>query len=91
MIFEKLLKRALNCDEFFLVWQPQFELATGRMIDDKTAQLRRRELEEESSFFGSMDGASKFVRGDAIAGLIITAINIVGGIAIGYIRHGMRC
>ncbi len=64
------------------------DLSAG-MIDDKTAQLRRRELEEESSFFGSMDGASKFVRGDAIAGLIITAINIVGGIAIGYLRHGM--
>lgn len=64
------------------------DLSAG-VIDDKTAQLRRRELEEESSFFGSMDGASKFVRGDAIAGLIITAINIVGGIAIGYFRHGM--
>lgn len=64
------------------------DLSAG-MIDDKTAQLRRRELEEESSFFGSMDGASKFVRGDAIAGLLITAINIVGGIAIGYFRHDM--
>ena len=64
------------------------DLSAG-MIDDKAAQLRRRELEEESSFFGSMDGASKFVRGDAIAGLIITAINIVGGITIGYFRHGM--
>ena len=64
------------------------DLSAG-MIDDKTAQLRRRELEEESSFFGSMDGASKFVRGDAIAGLIITFINIVGGITIGYFRHGM--
>lgn len=64
------------------------DLSAG-MIDDKTAQLRRRELEEESSFFGSMDGASKFVRGDAIAGLIITAINVVGGITIGYFRHGM--
>ena len=59
------------------------------IIDEKEAQLRRRELEEESSFFGSMDGASKFVRGDAIAGLIITAINIIGGIIIGYTRHGM--
>jgi hypothetical protein len=48
------------------------DLSAG-VIDDKEAQLRRRELEEESSFFGSMDGASKFVRGDAIAGLIITA------------------
>ena len=64
------------------------DLSAG-VIDDKTAQLRRRELEEESSFFGSMDGASKFVRGDAIAGLIITFINIVGGITIGYFRHGM--
>ena len=65
------------------------DLSAG-MIDDKQAQARRRELEEESSFFGSMDGASKFVRGDAIAGLIITAINIVGGIAIGYARHDMQ-
>ena len=64
------------------------DLSAG-MIDEKTAQLRRRELEEESSFFGSMDGASKFVRGDAIAGLIITFINIVGGITIGYFRHDM--
>src|SRR5690349_552893 len=64
------------------------DLSAG-LIDEKQAQLRRRELEEESSFFGSMDGASKFVRGDAIAGLIITFINIVGGIIIGYFRHGM--
>ncbi|HEV7415601.1 MAG TPA: FHIPEP family type III secretion protein, partial [Tianweitania sediminis] len=65
------------------------DLSAG-LIDEKQAQLRRRELEEESSFFGSMDGASKFVRGDAIAGLIITAINVVGGIAIGYARHSME-
>lgn len=64
------------------------DLSAGT-IDEKEAQRRRRELEEESAFFGAMDGASKFVRGDAIAGLIITAINIVGGIAIGYTRHGM--
>jgi len=64
------------------------DLSAG-VIDDKEAQNRRRELEEESSFFGSMDGASKFVRGDAIAGLIITTVNIIGGIAIGYTRHGM--
>ena len=57
------------------------------LIDDKTAQMRRRELEEESAFFGSMDGASKFVRGDAIAGLIILAVNIFGGIVIGVTRH----
>jgi flagellar biosynthesis component FlhA len=54
------------------------------------ARDRRRELEQESSFFGSMDGASKFVRGDAIAGLLITAINMFGGIIIGYARHDMQ-
>jgi flagellar biosynthesis protein FlhA len=59
------------------------------LINDKEAQARRRELEEESSFFGSMDGASKFVRGDAIAGIIILAVNIFGGIVIGSTRHGM--
>jgi flagellar biosynthesis protein FlhA len=65
------------------------DLSAG-LIDEKEAQRRRRELEDESSFFGSMDGASKFVRGDAIAGLIITAINVFGGIIIGYFRHGME-
>src|SRR5580700_1498478 len=64
------------------------DLSAG-LIDDKQAQLRRRELEEESSFFGSMDGASKFVRGDAIAGLIILAVNIFGGIVIGVTRHNL--
>ena len=64
------------------------DLSAG-LIDDKEAQRRRRELEEESSFFGSMDGASKFVRGDAIAGLIILAVNIFGGIIIGATRHNM--
>ncbi len=59
------------------------------VIDEKEAQRRRRELEEESAFFGSMDGASKFVRGDAIAGLIILAVNIFGGIVIGATRHNM--
>ena len=59
------------------------------LINDKQAQARRRELEEESSFFGSMDGASKFVRGDAVAGIIILAVNIFGGIVIGATRHGM--
>lgn len=64
------------------------DLSAG-LIDDREAQRRRRELEEESSFFGAMDGASKFVRGDAIAGLIITAINVFGGILIATFRHGM--
>ena len=65
------------------------DLSAG-LLDEKEAQLRRQELEEESSFFGSMDGASKFVRGDAIAGLIITGINVVGGIVIGVLRHDME-
>jgi flagellar biosynthesis protein FlhA len=64
------------------------ELSSG-MIDEKTARKRRRELEEESGFYGAMDGAAKFVRGDAIAGLIITVINIIGGLTIGVVRHGM--
>ncbi len=59
------------------------------MINERVARRRRRELEEESGFYGAMDGAAKFVRGDAIAGLLITSINIVGGLAIGLIRHGM--
>ncbi len=64
------------------------ELSSGA-INEKIARKRRRELEEESGFYGAMDGAAKFVRGDAIAGLLITVINIVGGLAIGLIRHGM--
>src|ERR1700683_1250943 len=64
------------------------DLSAG-LIDEKVAQARRRELEEESAFFGSMDGASKFVRGDAIAGLIILAVNIFGGIVIGVTRHAL--
>jgi flagellar biosynthesis protein FlhA len=64
------------------------DLSAG-IIDERAAQRRRRELEEESGFYGAMDGAAKFVRGDAIAGLIITVINILGGLAIGLARHGM--
>ncbi len=64
------------------------DLSAG-LIDDKEAQRRRRELEDESSFFGSMDGASKFVRGEAIASIIIIAVNIFGGIVIGVTRLGM--
>ncbi len=64
------------------------DLSAG-LINEKQAQQRRRELEEESSFFGSMYGASKFVRGDAIAGLIILAVNVFGGIVIGVSRHGL--
>jgi flagellar biosynthesis protein FlhA len=64
------------------------DLSAG-LIDEKEARARRKALEDESAFFGAMDGASKFVRGDAIAGLLITAINIVGGIIIGVTAHGM--
>ena len=53
------------------------------LIDDKEAKRRREEVSQEADFYGSMDGASKFVRGDAIAGLLITALNIIGGIIIG--------
>ena len=58
------------------------DLSTG-LIDEETARTRRRELEDESTFFGAMDGASKFVRGDAIAGLLITFINVIAGMIIG--------
>ena len=64
------------------------DLSSGS-IDEKEAIRRRKELEEESQFFGAMDGASKFVRGDAIAGLIITAVNIFGGIIIGVTQHDL--
>ena len=64
------------------------ELAAGH-IDEATARDRRKSLEQESSFFGAMDGASKFVRGDAIAGLLITFINVIGGIIIGVAQKSM--
>ncbi|RDY24544.1 flagellar biosynthesis protein FlhA [Romboutsia maritimum] len=59
------------------------------MIDEKTARKRRRELQQEADFYGSMDGASKFVKGDAVAGIIVTTINIIGGIIIGVVMLGM--
>ena len=62
------------------------DLSAG-LIDDKEAKRRRKELEQESTFFGAMDGASKFVRGDAMAGLVIVGVNIVGGLLIGVIQH----
>ena len=64
------------------------DLSSG-LIDETEARKRRKELEQESTFFGAMDGASKFVRGDAVAGLIITCINIVGGMLIGVVQHHM--
>ena len=59
------------------------------IIDQATAKKRREVLSQESDFFGSMDGASKFVSGDAIAGMLILVINVVGGLAIGLIQHNM--
>ncbi|MFO0748843.1 MAG: flagellar biosynthesis protein FlhA [Myxococcota bacterium] len=64
------------------------DLAAG-LITQAEARLRRSELARETDFHGAMDGASKFVRGDAVAGLVITAINILGGLVIGVAQHGM--
>ena len=64
------------------------DLGAG-MIDESEARARRKELEDESGFYGAMDGASKFVRGDAVAGIIITLINVLGGILIGVVQHGL--
>ena len=64
------------------------DLSAG-LIDQATAKKRREEVAQEADFFGSMDGASKFVRGDAIAGLLILIINIVGGLAIGVAQHDL--
>jgi len=60
------------------------------IINQEIAKSRREEISQESDFFGSMDGASKFVRGDAIAGIIILAINIIGGLFIGMLQHGLN-
>ncbi|MEM9972704.1 MAG: flagellar biosynthesis protein FlhA [Pseudomonadota bacterium] len=64
------------------------DLGAG-LIDEEEARKRRKTLEDESSFYGAMDGASKFVRGDAVAGIIITLINIIGGILIGVVQYGL--
>src|SRR6187401_367357 len=64
------------------------DLSAG-LIDEKEARRRRQKLEDEGGFFGAMDGASKFVRGDAIAGLLVVFINIIGGMIIGIAQQGM--
>jgi flagellar biosynthesis protein FlhA len=64
------------------------DLSAGLITEDE-AKKRRSELEQESSFFGAMDGAAKFVRGDAIAALLIVFINVIGGIIIGTVNHGL--
>ena len=64
------------------------DLNTG-LISDTDARRRRAEVEKEANFYGAMDGASKFVRGDAIAGIIITLVNIIGGLIVGVMQQGM--
>ena len=64
------------------------DLNTG-LITDTEARRRRREIENEANFYGAMDGASKFVRGDAIAGVIIVLVNIIGGLIVGIMQQGM--
>src|SRR5438105_6149270 len=64
------------------------DLSAG-LIDEKEARRRRKHLEDESAFYGAMDGASKFVRGDAIAGLLVVFINVIGGMIIGIAQQGM--
>jgi flagellar biosynthesis protein FlhA len=64
------------------------DLSAG-LINEKEARDRRKRLEDEASFYGAMDGASKFVRGDAVAGILITFINVIGGIIIGVGQHGL--
>jgi flagellar biosynthesis protein FlhA len=64
------------------------DLSAG-LIDEKEARRRRQQLEDEGGFFGAMDGASKFVRGDAIAGLLVVFINIIGGMIIGIAQQGL--
>ncbi|MGC1351268.1 MAG: flagellar biosynthesis protein FlhA, partial [Xanthobacteraceae bacterium] len=64
------------------------DLSAG-LIDEKDARRRRKNLEDESGFFGAMDGASKFVRGDAIAGLLVVLINVIGGMVIGIMQQSL--
>src|SRR2546425_8592817 len=59
------------------------------LVTEKDARARRRAIEEEADFYGAMDGASKFVRGDAVAGILITFVNVIGGIVIGVLQQGM--
>jgi flagellar biosynthesis protein FlhA len=65
------------------------DLSAG-LIDDKEAKRRRTEISQEAEFYGAMDGASKFVRGDAVAGILVMIINIIGGLIVGVIQHNME-
>ncbi len=59
------------------------------MLTDEEAKVRRKQVADEADFYGAMDGASKFVKGDAIAGLVITLVNLVGGLVVGVLQMGM--
>ena len=81
-------------DSFTLDAMPGKQMAidadlNSGVIDQDEAKQRRAEIAQESDFFGSMDGASKFVRGDAVAGLLILIINIIGGLTIGMTQYDM--
>jgi len=60
------------------------------LINEQQARRRRQAIQQEADFYGAMDGASKFVRGDAIAGILITFVNVIGGIIIGVLQQGMQ-
>ena len=66
------------------------DLSAGAITDEQ-ARHRRKEVGDEADFYGAMDGASKFVKGDAIAGLVITMVNLIGGFLIGVVQMGMDC
>jgi len=59
------------------------------LINEDQARKRRKEIEQEADFYGAMDGASKFVRGDAVAGILITIVNVIGGLLVGVLQHGL--
>lgn len=59
------------------------------LINQEQARVRRQDVANEADFYGAMDGASKFVRGDAVAGIMILLINVLGGILIGVFKHGL--
>ena len=61
----------------------------GGHINEQQARERRQAISQEADFYGAMDGASKFVRGDAIAAIVITFVNVLGGIYVGYVEHGL--
>src|ERR1700704_172324 len=94
LLISTMLRLSLNLASTRLILSKGHEgtaaadLSAG-LIDEKVAKERRKALEDESGFFGAMDGASKFVRGDAVAGLLVVFINIIGGIIIGVAQQGL--